>query len=53
MDQNKKQYRQIELNVYLLTQQDAVRTSNGTEVNYKDQNGWQSSEEGFDKPFEN
>ena len=51
---NKKQYRQMELKIYLL-EQDAVRTSGGSEsgveVDYQQQS-WGSPSEGFDDPFE-
>ena len=50
MKDNKKQYQQIELKLCLLEQSDVVRTSNGAEMDYKEQN-WGSSDKGFDTPF--
>ena len=50
MNENKKQYQQVEFKVSLLTQNDVVRTSNGAELDYQQQ-GWSNGETGFDNPF--
>ena len=50
MKENKKQYRQMELSICLLEQDDVVRTSGDLEVDYQQQS-WGSGDTGFDKPF--
>lgn len=49
MNENKKQYQQVEFQVYSLTQNDVVRTSNGLEVDYSnDGSKWGT---GYDSPI--
>ena len=50
MNDNKKLYQQIDIPVYLLTQDDVVRTSNGLEIDCSNVVGWGAGS--FDSPLD-